>query len=99
MRTVRSRSVNPSSKMPEIGMPWLVSASGAAEGAAAPALGVRADAAASNVGVALETGGGALLGGATGTTLAVALGIGVALGVPPWISGSDGPSAEPTIST
>ena len=29
MRTVRSSSVNPSSRMPEIGMPWLVAGSGA----------------------------------------------------------------------
>ena len=86
----------PSNRMPEIGMPWLVSGSGAADGAA---LGGRAAAAAWNVGVALGTAVGAVVAVASVSAVAVALGSGVALGVPPWSNGSDGPSSEPTINT
>ena len=81
MRTVLSSSVSPSSRIPEIGIPWLVAGRGAAAGAAAPALAGCESAEATKVGVALGTAVGTSLGVALGS--GVSLGAGVTVGVPP----------------
>src|SRR5215211_6955637 len=99
MRTVRSSSVNPSSRIPEIGMPWLVAGSGAGATIAPPAAFCGCDRSLTTKGVDVA------LGTAVGTALGVMLGNGVALGggvalaATAWLSGTDGPSSEPTIST